>query len=184
MPDFYELSDDDFRELGRLTASFSDLEQVLKRMIGFFLDEDPSIGAIVTSKSGFTQILDVFDAIALYRINNPRNELNESDREELRMHLRRAVNLANSSANKRNQLIHSVWFPEHFYDGTKIQKYAKRAKIRLKRGEGLEQQLESFTTDELKSVIDSIKEAHSAVAHLWVIFGRRSLLKGVFFSQT
>ena len=49
MDDFLELSDEQHRELGRLTAKFSDLEHAVKRIIGFFLDEDAWIGSMIVS---------------------------------------------------------------------------------------------------------------------------------------
>ena len=183
MTDFNELDDEQYIALGRLTAKFSDLEHAVKRMIGFILDSDPSVGAIVTARASFNQLLSVFDALAIYKIADPRTEVEEDDRAKLRGLLNDAVKTARAAAEKRNQLIHSVWFPEHYVDGEQLRKHAKRVKVSLTRDKGLSYQPETLKTKDLNEIVATVEKANLAVSRMWPAMGSRGLLQGVLIDK-
>ncbi len=178
MSDFLELDDDHLRELGRLNAKFCDLEHAVKRMIGFMLSSDPSLGAIVTVGAGFKQAVAVFDGLARYKIEDPRVDRSDPERGELRTALKLAVDQATRAAEKRNKFIHSVWFPEHYFDGERIKKDATRANVSLKLGRGFTRSAETLKTEDIAEVTAEIEGALQAIGGLWWLFGTKGVLEG------
>jgi len=130
------------QRIGKITASFALLEQIVAFFIWSIISNDQVIGQIVTAELSFKQLLSLLSS--LYR----HTRKDETKIKELDNLLKRAFQVA----EKRNVICHSIWGA----GGTS--KTITRIKTTAKISKGLRRQFEQTTVEDLDSIIKEIRD--------------------------
>jgi len=120
--------------LGQITANFSDLEADLAGLIWSLIGDDKKIGQIVTAQLSFPKLLDTLSSLFRHKFEDKKDWIDELDG---------LIRGAQEISDKRNTLVHSVWFAGH-------PNTLRRVKIKAKRKEGLRIQSEDMEAEKLR----------------------------------
>jgi len=157
------LSEKQLIELGRITAAFSSLEAVVSAGIQMAIGPDQSIGRIVASQLSFKRSAELLSALLRKRIGegDEFQELQETIKEAL------------MAEDRRNQIIHSDWWPG---DDENTSRRIKSV-VRIKKG--LVSQTETLSAQDLGSIAEIIWSARARLARLLEKFAIDGTLPGV-----
>jgi hypothetical protein len=144
--------------IGKVTASFAMLEQVLSFFIWGLISNDSVIGQIVTAELRFKSLLSLLSSLFRYKTKN------EAKIRELDELIKRAVQVE----EKRNVICHSIWGEgQTSYSITRINTTAKISK-------GLRRQFQQTTIEDLDLIINEIREMTDDLSKIMSSQWRRS----------
>ena len=147
--------------LGRLTVNYSLLEENFILLITALLGVDFKIGDIITCKQSFSGLLKLSDALFRQKI----------DDQELLEQLRLVINQASKCAERRNSLIHSMWYFADPEIGT------VQIKKKVKIGKGFQDTFDPADVDDINDLVKSIEETVLAVTGLLIETERKGFIR-------
>ncbi len=136
------LSEKELIEIGKITAYFARLEDMVAMCIIFAIGKDQKLGRIFTTPLGFRQRVDLFSALYHYGLKN-QERLEELDGLVIRL---------DEAGRIRNKMIHSIWA------AATTPAKVTRAKPKSHRKESLIWDIEEIDTKELEQIGNTIGE--------------------------
>ena len=94
-----DIPDDYYQAIGRIAVSFAVLESTVSSLCGLFVNDDQSVGQIVTSEFSFRRTLTMLSSLVRHRIKD-ENQVTA---------IYEVIKKAQKIEDVRNQVIHSVW---------------------------------------------------------------------------
>ena len=134
------LTDEQLKQIGRITANFSFLEFVLSFCICGLINDDQRVGQIITSQMSFQNLVHLLGSLFKHR---------GFDAEKITA-FDKLLGEAMQIEQRRNEITHSIW-ATHQDEGK-----SSRVKITARFKKGFEMQWEPMGVDELKQIADSI----------------------------
>lgn len=139
--------------LGLICIEFQMLETALKAGISELVAiDDPILGTLITAEVSFKGLLDLLFAVFEY-------EWEGSDRPK---QLKPILGRCHAAESKRNQLIHSNWYPPTTKQGVTRVKFTARNK------KGLRAQQESVTPGDMQKIAEELRACRKELASFLV----------------
>ena len=156
------LSDSQLLGLGRITGAFSSLEGVVAGGIQMAISSEQDIGRMVAAQLSFTRATGLLYAILKDRLGEGA-KLDE---------LGRCLSAASQAEQRRNQIVHSEWWPDGSGEGL-------RMKSGVKSGKGFVSQVEELSPDDIEKVAEEIWSARLKLAEFLSGLAMDGILPGV-----
>lgn len=140
------ISDEHYRAIGRISVEFGEIEMWVSSFAWALIDQEQSIGQIVTAGMSFSRQLDLLSSLFQHRCHDTTklNDFNDLTKRLSKL------------SDKRNTIIHSLWLRQ-----SKDSTEATRLKITAKRKPGLSHTKKIVKPQELESIADDFHTALS-----------------------
>jgi len=141
------LSDEHLRCIGKVSANFALLEEMVAFCIWSLIGNEQRLGQIITVELSFRQKVALFSSLYRYRVNSSEEPAE----------LKQLLDRATQAEEKRNAIIHALW-------GTGgAKETVTRFKATAKRASGLKFVSQEMSVQDLDGVADFIAEVVSDV---------------------
>lgn len=157
------LSQEHLTALGQITLAFSRLEAVVRGAIILMLGPETSVGYMVCAQLSFQRSVDLLGSLIHHRIED----------QNLIAQLDQSLRTASRAEARRNQIVHSEWWPADESDRPLRMKSSSTRKV------GLKHQLELMTPDDLKQIAEEIEASRDEIGSQFTELAIQGVLPGV-----